>query len=50
MDKPTSFVKLPPPILAKMPKEVNEISKFFKKNNQTTEKKTQKKHMHKYLL
>ena len=43
MDKPTSFVKLPPPILTKMPKEVNEISKFFKKNNQPTEKKNTKK-------
>jgi len=43
MDKPTSFVKLPPPILAKMPKEVNEISQFFKKNNQPTEKKNTKK-------
>ena len=28
--KPTYVSPLPPPILAKMPKEVNEISKFFK--------------------
>jgi len=33
-DKPASFVKLPPPILAKTPKDINEISKFFKKNSQ----------------
>ena len=31
--KPTYISFLPPPILAKTPKEVNEISKYFKKNN-----------------
>ena len=40
MDKPTLFHKLPPLILAKSPKKINEISKFFKKNN---DKKEQKK-------
>jgi len=43
MDKPTSFVKLSPPILAKMPKEVSKISKFFKKNNQLTKTKNMRK-------
>ena len=33
INKPASFIKLLPPILAKTPKEVNEISKFFKKNS-----------------
>ena len=32
-DNLASFVKLPSPILVKTPKEVNEISKFFKKNS-----------------
>jgi len=31
---------LPPPILAKMAKEVNEISKYFKKNSQNTARKS----------
>ena len=31
------------PILVKTPKEVNEISKFFKKNSQLTEKKIENK-------
>ena len=35
MEKPVSIERLPPPISAKSPKEVNEISKFFKKNNLT---------------
>ena len=43
MDKPTSFVKLPSPIPAKIPKEVNKISKFFKKNNQLTKTKDMRK-------
>jgi len=33
MDKPMSIERLPPPILAKLPKEVKEISKFFKTIN-----------------
>jgi len=33
MDKPVSIERLPPPILAKLPKEVKEISKFFKTIN-----------------
>jgi len=40
MDKSASFVKLPPLIPTK---EVNKISKFFKKNNQPTKKKDTKK-------
>jgi len=39
MDKPTSISKLPLPILAKSSKEVNKISKFFKKNNDKKELK-----------
>ena len=42
MDKPTSFVKLPSLIPAKISKEVNEISKFFKKDNQLIKKKDTK--------
>ena len=42
-DKPASFVKLPPPILAKTPKEINEISKFFKKNSQPKDKSDNRK-------
>jgi len=34
--KPTFVSALPPPILAKSQKEVNEISKFFKKTNSST--------------
>jgi len=33
-DKPASFAKLPPSILAKTPKEVKEILKFFIKSSQ----------------
>jgi len=36
--KPTYISPLPPPILAKIPKEVNEISKFFRKNNKPQKK------------
>ena len=42
MDKPASIFRLPPPISAKsgdLPKEVNKISKFFKKNNNKKEQK-----------
>jgi len=42
-DKLASFVKLPPPILTKTPKEVNKISKFFKKNNQLKNKSDNRK-------
>ena len=42
-NKPAIFNKLPPPILAKLPKEINKISKYFKKNNQTNDKKDQRK-------
>ena len=35
MKKPISVERLPLPIPAKSSKEVNEISKFFKKNNYT---------------
>jgi len=42
--------KLPLPIPAKLFKEVNEILKFFKKNNLTSEKKDTKNYMHKYHL
>jgi len=40
VNKPAFIFRLPPPILAKLPKEVNEISKYFKKN---IKKKDQKK-------
>ena len=43
IDKPASFAKLPPLIPVKTPKEVNEISKFFKKNTKPTEKKNIRK-------
>ena len=36
--KPTYISPLPPPTPAKMPKEVNEISKFFKKNDNPQKK------------
>jgi len=36
--KPTYISPLSPPILAKMSKEVNKISKFFKKNNNPQKK------------
>lgn len=38
-NKPANFVKLPPPIFAKMSKEVNEIFKFFKKTNKQAKKR-----------
>jgi len=43
MNKPASFVKLPPLISTKSLKEVKEIYKFFKKNSQLVEKKNAKK-------
>jgi len=36
--KPTYVSPLPPPILAKISKEVNKISKFFKKNDKLQKK------------
>ena len=42
-DLPATFNKLSPPILAKLPKKVNKISKYFKKNYQSGEKKKTKK-------
>ena len=38
--KPTFVSLLPPPILAKSQKEVNEISKYFKKNDKSPMKKS----------
>jgi len=38
--KPTFVSSIPPPILAKSPKEVKEISKFFKKIKKPTTKKS----------
>jgi len=43
VNKPTTFNRLPLSILAKLPKEVNKISKYFKRNNQTNEEKSQRK-------
>jgi len=40
MVKPFYISTLPPPIPAKSPKEVNEISKYFKKNSVSTQKKS----------
>ena len=40
MPKPTFVSSIPPPILAKSPKEVKEISKFFKKIEKPTTKKS----------
>ena len=37
-DRPVSINRLPPLIPAKSSKEVNKISKYFKKNNQSKEK------------
>ena len=34
INKPASIIRISPPILAKLPKEVNEITKYFKKNDQ----------------
>ena len=42
-DLSATFNKLSPPILAKLPREVNKISKYFKKNNQSSKKKEFKK-------
>jgi len=46
-NEPASISKLPPSILAKSPKEVNKISKYFKKN---IKKKDQKNYMFRLLL
>ena len=43
VDKPASFVKIPLSIPMKLPKEVQEILKFFKKNTQPTERKDTRK-------
>jgi len=42
-DKPVSIKRLPLPIPAKLPKEVKEISKFFKANNLTHRNKNTRK-------
>ena len=42
-DKPASFVKIPLLIPVKTPNEVNEISKFFKKNSQPKDKSDNRK-------
>ena len=42
-DKPASFVKIPPLIPVKTSNEVNEISKFFKKNSQPKDKSDNRK-------
>ena len=39
-DKPVSVSNIPPPILAKSPKKVIKISKFFKKNMNNKGKKS----------
>jgi len=41
-DKPATINRLPHSILAKLPKEVKNIVKFFKKNEKTKEKKPKK--------
>ena len=38
INKMTSINRIPPPISAKLPQEVNEIAKYFKKNNQSNNK------------
>ena len=43
IDKLASFANIPPPIPAKTLKEVNEILKYFKKNNQYKDKNKIKK-------
>jgi len=43
VDKPASFVRIPPPISVKNPKEVNEICKYFKENSQLKEVSKNKK-------
>jgi len=40
MIKPTFIFLIPPPILAKTQKEVNELSKYFKKNTNHQQKKS----------
>ena len=40
MVKPSYVSSLPPSILAKLPKEVNKISKYFKKNSPSSQKKS----------
>ena len=40
MVKPSYIYTLPPPISAKLPKEINEISKYFKKNSFFVQKKS----------
>ena len=40
MIKPSYIFTLPPSILAKLPKKVNEISKYFKKNSSSIQKKS----------
>jgi len=42
-DKLATINKFPPLILAKLPKEINDIAKFFKKNKQLKGKDIQKK-------
>ena len=39
-DKLATINRLPPPIPAKLPKEVKDMVKFFKKNEKTKEKET----------
>ena len=52
-DKLATINRLSSPILAKLPKEVKNIAKFFKKNKKTKERKTQKnlmlKHYHQII-
>ena len=38
-DKPTRIERIPPQISAKLPKEVNEISKYFKPTKKATNSK-----------
>ena len=38
--KSTFILVLPPPILAKLPKKVNKLSKYFKKNKKQEQKKS----------
>ena len=42
-NKPAIFNKLSPPILAKLLKKINKISKYLEKNNQINDKKDQRK-------
>jgi len=42
-NKPATIIRLPPPIPAKLSKEVKDIAKIFKKNKKTKEKETYKK-------